>query len=79
MVLDDTAAGGGGRTAQVQRLFAVKAGRNALLDVARTTYNDNYDDIVSLVQSYRDNFGSKRTCAARALSSHTQNTYNTKT
>ena len=57
MVLDDTAAGGGGGTAQVQRLFAVKAGRNALLDVARTTYNDNYDDIVSTVQKYRDDFG----------------------
>ena len=73
MVLDDTAAGGGGGTAQVQRLFAVKAGRNALLDVARTTYNDNYDDIVSTVQKYRDDFGSKRTRAPQArLLSRTQ-------
>ena len=58
MILDDAAAGGSGSgAAQVQRCFAVRAGRDALLDVARQTFNDNHDDINQLIQQYRDEFG----------------------
>jgi hypothetical protein len=39
-------------------LSSSQAGRDALLDVARATYNDNYDDILKLIQQYRDEFGS---------------------
>ena len=61
-VLDDSigagsGAGGGVGSAQIQRCFAVRAGRDALLDVARATFNDCFDDISRLIQDYRDEFG----------------------
>jgi DNA mismatch repair ATPase MutS len=45
------------QAAQIQRCFAVKPGRDALLDVARATFNDNFDDINQLVAQYREEFG----------------------
>ena len=48
---------GTSQSAQIQRCFAVRPGRDALLDVARATFNDNYDDISNLIQKYRDEFG----------------------
>ena len=48
---------GTSQSAQIQRCFAVRPGRDALLDVARATFNDNYDDISNLIQRYRDEFG----------------------
>lgn len=45
------------QAAQIQRCFAVKPGRDALLDVARATFNDNFDDINKLVAQYREEFG----------------------
>jgi DNA primase catalytic subunit len=56
----------------VQRCFAVRPGRDALLDVARATFNDNMDDITQLVQQYRETFaiGSLKTVFSASRGYH---------
>lgn len=57
ILADESFPAKGNILSQVQRCFALRAGIDSLLDVARQSYNDVIDDIYNLAQQYRDEYG----------------------
>ncbi|EPZ31156.1 DNA mismatch repair protein MutS domain-containing protein [Rozella allomycis CSF55] len=47
----------GGINARNQRVYAIKAGNNGLLDVARIAYKEITDDVYNLIKKYSEEFG----------------------